>query len=256
MMTSKAVALITGGTRGIGLGIARCLCAEGWAVVVNGVRPPDQVAGVVASLGQDARYVAADVGTAAGRAHVMAETRRAHARLDMLVNNAGVAPRVRADLLDATKESFDHIMAVNLKSAYFLSRDAARWLIEEREKDAARPLSIVNISSLSAYAPTVNRGEYCVAKAGMAMTTQLFAARLAAQAINVIEIRPGIMATDMTAGVKAKYDRLIAEGLVPMRRWGTPEDVGRMVAAIARGAMTFSTGAVIDVDGGFHIKTL
>jgi NAD(P)-dependent dehydrogenase (short-subunit alcohol dehydrogenase family) len=257
-MPEKRVAIITGGTRGIGLGIARGLAAEGFALCLNGVRPPDQVEGVLAEFKgvTEVRYVSADVGTAEGRSRLLAGCREAFGRLDMLVNNAGVAPKTRVDLLDATEESFDRVMAINLKGPYFLTQQAARWMIQQREDYAERPLAVVNISSISAYAVSVNRGEYCVAKSGLTMGTALFATYLAEFGINVYEIRPGIIATDMTAGVKEKYDRLIADGLTPIRRWGQPEDVSQAVVAIARGLLPFSTGSVIDVDGGFHLKIL
>ncbi|HAK96896.1 MAG TPA: 3-ketoacyl-ACP reductase [Planctomycetes bacterium] len=258
MTAKRRTAIVTGGTRGIGLGIARALAAEGFSLCLNGVRDESKVAEALGELRRttDVVYAAADIGTAEGRARVIEACRRAFGRLDMLVNNAGVAPAVRADLLDASEESFDAVIAVNLKGPYFLSRDAAKWMREERREDPARACAIVNIGSISAYTASVNRGEYCVAKAGLGMATKLFAARLAEDGINVYELRPGIVATDMTAGVKEKYDRLIAGGVTPIRRWGTPEDVGAAVVAIARGLLPFSTGAVIDVDGGFHLRTL
>ncbi len=258
MTAERRAAIVTGGTRGIGLGIARALAPEGFALCLNGVRAEAMVAETLAELRRatEAVYVAADIGTAAGRAAILEACRREFGRLDLLVNNSGAAPAVRADLLDASEESFDRVIAVNLKGPYFLSRDAARWMRAERAKDPARAGAIVNIGSISAYTASVNRGEYCVAKAGLAMATKLFAARLAEEGINVYELRPGIVATDMTAGVKEKYDRLIAGGVTPIRRWGTPEDVAAAVVAVARGLLPFSTGAVIDVDGGFHLRVL
>jgi NAD(P)-dependent dehydrogenase (short-subunit alcohol dehydrogenase family) len=172
--------------------------------------------------------------------------------VDLLVNNAGVAPDVRADLLDATEESFDRVIGINLKGPYFLTQLVAQQMIA-----TGVPGKIITISSVSAYAPSTNRGDYCLAKAGLAMMTKLYAARLAEHGITVYEVRPGIIATDMTGPVKAKYDRLIHEdGITPIRRWGQPEDVGKAVVAIAQGLLPFSTGQVIDVDGGFHIRTL
>jgi 3-oxoacyl-[acyl-carrier protein] reductase len=258
MTDGRRTAIVTGGTRGIGLGIARALAAEGFALCLNGRRDEAQVAAVLSELRvrTDAVYAAGDIGSAAGRAATIAACRKAFGRIDMLVNNAGAAPKVRADLLDASEDSFDDVVRVNLKGPYFLSRDVARWMVEERAHDRDRPPAIVNVSSISAYTASVNRGEYCVAKAGLAMATKLFAARLAEHGIQVFELRPGIVATDMTAGVKEKYDGLIANGLTPIRRWGTPEDVAGAVAAIARGCLPFSTGAVIDIDGGFHLRTL
>jgi NAD(P)-dependent dehydrogenase (short-subunit alcohol dehydrogenase family) len=174
-----------------------------------------------------------------------------------LVNNAGVAPLVRADLLETSEESFDRLMGINLRGPFFLTQSVALWMLEQQQ--AALPgylPQIVNISSVSTYAASVNRGEYCIAKAGLAMMTKLFAARLAEHGIRVYEVRPGIIETDMTAGVRERYDRLIQDGLSPIRRWGNPEDVGRAVAAVAAGALPFSTGEVINVDGGFHLRIL
>lgn len=254
----KRVAIITGGCRGIGLGIAEALAEEGFALCLNGVRPREAVADVLAGFEDrtDVLYVSADVSTASGRADLMDGCRRRFGRLDMMVNNAGVAPKVRADLLEGTEESFDWVVGINLKGPYFLCQLAGQWLVEERRKAPDRPLAIINIGSISSETVSVNRGEYCVAKAALTMVTRLFAARLADENINVLEISPGIIETDMTAGVKAKYDKLIGDGLTPIRRWGVPADIGKAVAAVARGLLPFSTGAVIPVDGGFHLKTL
>jgi NAD(P)-dependent dehydrogenase (short-subunit alcohol dehydrogenase family) len=174
------------------------------------------------------------------------------------VNNAGIAPDVRADLLDATEASFDRLIAINLKGPYFLTQRVAAQMIRQVEADADRSPAprIVNITSISAYAASVNRGDYCISKAGLGMMTALWAARLAPHRIGVYEVRPGVIATDMTSAVREKYDALIASGAWPIRRWGTPEDVGRAVAAIARGDFPFSTGEVFNVDGGFHLRTL
>ncbi|MBW2121385.1 MAG: 3-ketoacyl-ACP reductase, partial [Deltaproteobacteria bacterium] len=177
-------------------------------------------------------------------------------RLDILVNNAGVAPESRVDILEATEESFDRLIEVNLKGPYFLTQRVANWMIEQKREDKRRTPKIINISSVSAYTASPSRGEYCISKAGLSMTTALFAVRLAQYGIGVYEIRPGIMETDMTAPVREKYNRLISEGVTPIRRWGTPEDVARAVLAIARDYFPFSTGEVIDVDGGFHLRTL
>ena len=185
------------------------------------------------------------------------KTREEFGRLDLLVNNAGIVPKERVDLLDASVESFDQVMDVNLKGPYFLTQAVASWMIEQRSaaSDDYQP-AIINISSISAYAASPERGDYCVSKAGLSMMTKLYAARLANEGINVYEIRPGVIATDMTAGVKAKYDGLIEADLTPIKRWGTPEDVARAVAAIATGMLPFSTGEVINVDGGFHLRRL
>jgi len=186
----------------------------------------------------------------------MTETVDHFGKLDLLVNNAGIAPDKRMDILEATEESFDKLMEVNLKGPYFLSQLAANAMKSNSAGPDQRVGNIVTISSISAYTASVNRGYYCVAKAGLAMMTKLFAARLAELNIGVFEIRPGIIATDMTSGVKEKYDTLIANGLTPIRRWGQPADVAKAVLAIADGLLPFSTGQVIDVDGGFHLRTL
>ena len=197
-----------------------------------------------------------DVADAAQRANLIETARGAFGRLDVLVNNAGVAPKVRNDILDATEESFDFVLSTNLKGPYFLTQAAARWMIEEKKADPAFRGAIVNVSSISATVVSVNRGEYCLSKAGVSMATQLWAARLAEYGLNVYEVRPGVVRTDMTAGVKAKYDKVIADGGIPLRRWGFPEDVGRAVAALVSGAFAYTTGQVVMVDGGMTIPNL
>lgn len=252
------VALVTGSSRGIGRGVALALAGAGHRVAVNYVRDARAAAGVVAeveALGVEAVAVRADVSDPGDRARLVDEVYGAFGRVDLLVNNAGVAPTVRADLLEASEESFDHQIGTNLKGPYFLTQLVARRMIGQR--DAGRPPKIVVISSISAYTASVNRGDYCLAKAGLAMMVKLFAARLAPHGITVHEIRPGIVATDMTEAVKDRYDHLIgSEGLTPIARWGHPDDVGRAVVAIATDLFPFSTGTVIDVDGGFHLRTL
>lgn len=263
------VALVTGASRGIGRGIALELACLGYDLVVNyagNEAAARQTAADCVEAGRSgtgsarAEICRADIGRSADRAYLMEFTRERFGRLDLLVNNAGVAPSVRADLLEADEESFDRLIAINLKGPYFLTQLAARWMIEQVQAgggDTARSRpKIVTVTSISAYTASVNRGDYCVSKAGLAMLTALFAARLAEYGIGVYEIRPGVIATDMTGPVKDKYDRLIGEGLTPIRRWGTPADVGRAVAAIARDLLPFSTGEVINVDGGFHLRTL
>ena len=257
-----AVALVTGGSRGIGRAIAVELARVGLDVAINyasnrQAAEEAQALARAARPGARAETIAADVGETADRERLLAVVRERFGRLDLLVNNAGVAPRTRSDLLEATQESFDRLLNVNLKGPYFLSQAVARWMIEQRGAlgPEYRP-SIVNVSSISAYAASVNRGDYCVSKAGVAMMTQLFAARLADEGINVYEIRPGIIATDMTAAVRDKYDALFAQGVTPIRRWGTPEDVARAVSAIAQGLLPYSTGEVLNVDGGFHLRRL
>jgi len=257
MSDNPSTAIVTGGSRGIGRAIAAALGGEGFAVGINyhrNAEAAEEAAGIVREAGGRAMTVRADVAEAEDRRRLLAEVTAAFGPLTLLVNNAGMAPRVRADLLEMEEASYDEVLATNLKGPFFLAQQVARHMIEA---GAAEGRAIVNIGSLSAYAPSVNRGEYCIAKSGMAMMTRLFADRLAAEGINVYEVRPGIIATDMTSGVKEKYDRLILEeGLTPMPRWGQPEDIGRCVAAIARGDFPFSTGEVFNVDGGFHMKRL
>jgi NAD(P)-dependent dehydrogenase (short-subunit alcohol dehydrogenase family) len=253
------VALVTGASRGIGRAIAIELAEAGYDIGVNFVRSEEaarDVAEKVAGAGRRAVLLRADVGKREDRAALLAGLREGLGRLDLLVNNAAVAPRTRADILEASEEGFDEVLAVNLKGAYFLSQAAARWMVETRKEHPERPLSIINISSISEYAPGVNRGDYCIAKAGVGMVTKLFAARLAEHGIRVNEVRPGVIATDMTAPVKESYDRRIAAGLTPIRRWGTPGDVARAVRVLAGGDLGFSTGMALDVDGGFHLRPL
>lgn len=257
----RNVALITGGTRGIGLGIARCLASDGLDLIINGRRAVEttsvqEVLTELRRLGTHVEYVSGDVSDSIARQYMIDETWRHFGRLDVLVNNAGVAPQERTDILHATPDSFHRLMQVNLEGPYFLTQAVANWMINIRQSDPAFVGRIVNISSISAVAASVNRGEYCISKAGVAMATKLWAARLAEHGIGVYEVRPGLIATDMTAGVKEKYDALIADGLVPQGRWGQSEDVGKAVAAIVRGDLAYSTGSVIYVDGGMHVQQL
>ncbi|UCF36369.1 MAG: 3-ketoacyl-ACP reductase [Acidobacteriota bacterium] len=255
----KPVALVTGGTRGIGLGIAHCLAGSGFDLVVCGVRPPDSVSETVTSLQEkDARvlYVQADVSDPDARQNLLAEVRREFGRLDTLVNNAGVAPRERNDILDATEESFEWVLKINLQGPYFLTQAVARWMIDQQASKGPANRSIINVTSISATVASVNRGEYCISKAGLAMSSMLWATRLAEFGISVWEVRPGIIRTDMTAGVTEKYSSLIAEGLTLEPRWGTPDDVGKAVAALATGQMPYSTGSVVMIDGGLTVERL
>ncbi len=252
-------ALVTGASRGIGRGIAIALGRLGWHVIVNyaGNRAAaDECVALVAAAGGRADAVQGDVSLAADRARLVARTVELGGRIDLLVNNAGIAPSVRADILDAGEESFDRLIAVNLKGPYFLTQLAAKAMLAQPAAADGGRGQIVTISSISAYTASTNRGDYCVAKAGLGMLTALYAARLADHGIRVYEVRPGVIATDMTGPVKAKYDALIAGGMAPIRRWGEADDIGRCVAAIARGDLPFSTGEVINVDGGFHLRTL
>jgi 3-oxoacyl-[acyl-carrier protein] reductase len=273
------VALVTGASRGIGRGIALELAKAGHDVVINyagNVAAAQQtVRDCVMEAGSSGRNVQAepcqaDISKDDDRRKLIEFTRTTFGRLDVLVNNAGVAPDVRADILDASMESFDRLISINVKGPYFLTQLAAKAMIEQVKargvqgapKSASEVAAgtyhpkIITISSVSAYTASVNRGDYCISKAALSMLTPLFASRLAAYGIGVYEIRPGIIATDMTGPVKEKYNKLIGEGLTPIKRWGTPEDIGKAVAAIANGAFPFSTGEVINVDGGFHLRRL
>jgi NAD(P)-dependent dehydrogenase (short-subunit alcohol dehydrogenase family) len=256
---AKRVALVTGGGRGIGRGIAECLATSGFDLAINGVRDESQVAETIAALeqlGATVVYCRGNVAEPSDRAAIIDTLRTRFGRLDVLVNNAGVAPDVRADILDATEESFDRMIAINLKGPYFLTQLAARWMVDQRKANTAFQGVIVNISSVSATEASINRGDYCISKAGIAMATQLWAHRLAEHGIAVYEVRPGIITTDMTAGVKEKYDKLLAEGLTVEPRWGEPHDVGRAVAVLARGELSYATGNVLNVDGGMTIRRL
>jgi 3-oxoacyl-[acyl-carrier protein] reductase len=255
MPAEERVALVTGGTRGIGLGIAHKLAKAGFTLAITGRRAAEEVLPVLRQLRQHSPrsiYIQADVSSAAKRNDLLDTLEAQLGRIDILVNNAGIAPRVRADLLDAGEESFDEIIATNLRGPYFLTQRVANWMIAHPAKDR----SIINISSVSATVASVNRGDYCISKAGIAMATKLWAVRLAEYGIGVYEIRPGIIETDMTGGVKAKYDALIAGGILLEKRWGTPEDVGTAVSALARGQIPYATGAVLILDGGLTAERL
>ncbi|WP_128543401.1 3-ketoacyl-ACP reductase [Larkinella soli] len=255
----KKVAFVTGGSRGIGYGIAEHLAGAGFDLAINGVRPEESVREALDGLrakGAGVLYCPGDVASAEARADMMERIRSHFGRLHVLVNNAGVAPKERRDILEATEESFRHVLTTNLQGAYFLTQAAANWMIRQKEEDGTFTGCIVNVSSISATVASVNRGEYCIAKAGLSMATQLFAARLGEFDIPVYEVRPGIIKTDMTAGVTGKYDKLIGEGLTVQKRWGFPDDVGRAVASLARMDFPYSTGQVIMVDGGLTLPRL
>ncbi|MEO7270379.1 MAG: 3-ketoacyl-ACP reductase [Vicinamibacterales bacterium] len=270
-------ALITGGTRGIGLGIAQALAREGWSLVLVGTRPAADVRVILEQLvavatstpspgsrapspesrvpGPEVCYFAADLASQEARTRLLDDV-RATGPIHALVNNAGRAPRVRADILDASEDSFDELMRTNLQGPYFLTQAIARDMLERKRVNAGFAASIVFITSVSAVMASVNRGDYCVSKAGLSMAARLFAARLAGDGIPVFEVRPGVIATDMTARVKELYDQRIADGLIPEGRWGEPDDVGRIVAALVRGDAPYATGTVINVDGGLSIPRL
>jgi 3-oxoacyl-[acyl-carrier protein] reductase len=255
----KKVALVTGGSRGIGLGIATQLAKNGFDVAINGVRDENSVVDVLKSLrdlGANALYCQGNIASTEDRRKMIQRVKDNFKRLDVLVNNAGIAPKERRDILDATEESFDDVLSTNLKGNYFLTQQAANWMIEQKKTDASFAGCIINVSSISATVASVNRGEYCISKAGISMATQLFAVRLGEFNIPVFEVRPGIISTDMTSGVKGKYDKLIEDGLTVQKRWGFPDDVGKVVASLASGSFAYSTGQVIMVDGGLTIPRL
>jgi NAD(P)-dependent dehydrogenase (short-subunit alcohol dehydrogenase family) len=255
-------ALITGSSRGIGRGIALALAQTGTHDLVINYAGNEAAANECRALCLEAgagrirvEICQGDISLAADRARLLNFVKATFGRLDLLVNNAGVAPNVRADLLDAGEESFDRLISINLKGPYFLTQAAANFMIAcDPLPEVAR--AIINVTSISAYTASVNRGDYCIAKAGLAMMTKLFAVRLAGHRIGVYEIRPGVIETEMTGPVKEKYDKLFADGLTPINRWGQPGDIGRAVTALASGAFPYSTGEVINVDGGFHLRVL
>lgn len=252
-------ALITGGSRGIGLAIAKKLCETGYNVAINGVRDADRVQNVVSELseiGTEVIYCQGDIGSGQDRLSILDQIRTTFGRLNVLVNNAGVAPKQRMDPLEATEESFERVLRINLQGPYFLTQAVARWMVEEKKKEESFSGCIVNIGSISATVTSPMRGEYCISKAGLAMHNKIWAVRMADFDIPVYEVRPGIIQTDMTSGVQQKYDKLISEGLTVQPRWGTPEDVGKAVGALVRGDFSYSTGEVFMVDGGLTLKRL
>lgn len=251
------IALVTGGNRGIGLGLTKELLSQGYAVAILATRPePTELIEELRQSG-DVIYVQGSVAEQPDQERYVQAALDRWGRIDLLVNNAGVAPTVRADILEAEADSFDRVLGINLRGPYFLTQRVANVMREQEVPAAAQTRgTIINVSSTSAVTVSTNRGEYCVSKAGVAMATQLFAARLAPEGIPVYEVRPGVIATDMTAGVKEKYDAQFAEGLAPIPRWGTPADVAGAVVQLAAGRMPYSTGEVINVDGGMHIPRL
>ncbi len=258
-MSNKRVALVTGAGRGIGRGIALALAARGWAVVVNyrsSAAAAEETLRAIWAAGGGGLLIQADIASAADRERLVTETLAQYGRIDLLVNNAGMAPRVRADILEVSEASYDEVMAVNLKGPFFLTQRVAQAMIALRAADPDSAPLIVNIGSINAYTVSIKRPEYCLSKAGIAMMTALYADRLAQHNIPVYEVRPGIIATELIEPVREFYDKLIAEGLTPMRRFGQPEDVARAVVTLAEGGLSFATGAVIDVDGGFHLRRL
>ena len=262
---NEEVAIITGASRGIGRGIAEALAKSGWNVVVNycgSKSAAESVAENCQRMAEEngfkirATPMQADVSNSEDRARLLKQVEDEFGRLDVLVNNAGVAPLERADLLEASEESYDRLMNINVKGPFFLTQSVAKWMLEQKKSDPDRRPKIVTISSISAYTASFNRGDYCISKAALSMLTPLFASRLASDGVGVFEIRPGIIATDMTSGVKEKYDHLIESGLTPMPRWGTPDDIAKAVLAILNDSFPFSVGEVFNIDGGFHLRRL
>ncbi|MBL0292125.1 MAG: 3-ketoacyl-ACP reductase [Betaproteobacteria bacterium] len=263
-MNPVPAVLVTGASRGLGRGVAIEAAAQGLSVAVNYASnraAADETAALCRQVAPNPAQrfvpVAGDISRRDDRLALVDGVLAALGRLDALVNNAGIAPRVRADVTEASEASFEEIIRTNLQGPYFLTQRVANHWLEKRYAPALPGgFKIIFVTSISADTASVNRGDYCISKAGLAMAAQLWAVRLAAEDVQVLELRPGIMATDMTAGVKDKYDRLIAEGLVPQRRWGTAEDVGRAVRAVLAGQFPFTTGDVIHLDGGFHLRRL
>jgi 3-oxoacyl-[acyl-carrier protein] reductase len=255
-MHPQPVALVTGGSRGIGRGICVALSQAGFAVAVNyhGNEAAARETQQSLSPGGDSMLCQGDVSFADDRSRIVDETLSRWGRIDALVNNAGITSLGRRDLLEATEESWDRVLGVNLKGPFFLTQRVAQEMVRLRDQLANYTPAIVNITSVSAYALSVNRGDYCVSKAGMSIVTQLFALRLADQGVRVYEVRPGVIESDMTAGAHEQYSQLLADGLAPIRRWGTPTDVGKAVVALVTGALPYGTGDVINVDGGFHLR--
>jgi len=265
-MVEKPVAIVTGASRGIGKAIAKELASLGYNLVINFFDftvsgEPDesrarQTQKEIEEFGIECDILRGDISNAEDRKSLVELTKSKFGRCNMLVNNAGVAPSKRLDILEATEESFDRVMSINLKGPYFLTQLVANWMIEQKKANPKQAFRIVSTGSMSAYTSSPARGEYCVSKAGLSMMTLLYADRLAEYDIGVFEIRPGIIQTDMTSVVKDKYNKLIAEGITPIKRWGQPKDIGKVVGAIAEGKLDFSTGQVINVDGGFHFRRL
>ena len=253
------IAFITGGTRGIGFGVALALGKAGFDLAVNGMRNEGDVTDALEelrNLGVNVAYFQGNVTVREDRQAMLDKILSHFGAVNVLVNNAGIAPRERADILHAKEEIWDEVMEINLKGPYFLTQLFANYFVEKKLENPLFEASIINISSISAFVASVNRGEYCISKAGIAMATKLWATRLGEYDIPVYEIQPGIIKTDMTAGVVEKYDKLFQEGISLQRRWGLPDDVGKVAAMLAQGNMPYATGQAIKVDGGLHIQRL
>lgn len=255
----KQIALVTGGTRGIGLGISTQLAKEGFDLAINGVREEQEIEDVkkqLQDLGVRVIYCRGDISDRLEREQIVTQIKEEFGQLHVLVNNAGVAPRERKDILEATEESYERVLRINLKGPYFLTQSVANWMIEQKQSEENFKGKIIYITSISATVASTGRGEYCISKAGLAMASKLWSVRLGEFDIPVYEVRPGIIKTDMTEAVTDKYDRLIEEGLMLQKRWGMPEDVGKAVGALASGDLPYSTGQVVMVDGGMTIERL
>ncbi len=251
----KKLAIVTGGTRGIGFGIVKKLYSEGFKVIALSRNNTKEIEDLNKESNGDVDFKSLDISDLKSINSIVKSITEEHGRIDVLVNNAGVAPRERNNILEMTPESYDFVMDINLKGTFFMTQAVANAMIDQEKTEF--PSKIVNVSSMSAYTSSTNRGEYCISKAGISMVTTLFADRLAEEGIMVYEVRPGIIKTDMTSTVESKYDTLIKEeGILPIRRWGKPEDIANVVNLLCSPEMTYSTGDVINVDGGFHIRRL
>lgn len=257
MMISQKVVMITGATRGIGLGIAKQMAKEGYALSImsrSNLAKVETNLKLIKKIGQPVLFYSGDLSNSNDRNIFCQRTLKEYRRIDFLINNAGVAPKKRMDILETTEDSFNYVLDINLKGTFFLTQKVANIMIDEIKKYNEIKPKIINIASISSYTSSSNRGEYCISKAGVSMITKLFADRLSEYNINVYEIRPGIIYADMTKTVKDKYDKLIANGITPIKRWGYPEDVAKAVSVCCLGKLDFSTGEIINVDGGFHLK--
>ncbi len=255
----KKTAMVTGGARGIGLAIVKQLIEDGYAVSIMDLAPIEKVQETLCELNNtgEVLYTVGDLSRQEDRNNYVIATVAWAGRIDALVNNAGVAPRVRADLLEMSEESFDWVNSINLKGTMFMTQAVANQMIlQDVNPETGRRGKIVNISSMSAYTTSVNRGEYCVSKAGISMLTMLYADRLSSEGIQVFEVRPGVIATDMTSTVTAKYDKMIADGIFPIARWGYPKDIANAVSVLCSDKLSYSTGEIINVDGGYHLRRM